>query len=446
MSHICDLVELNGVKIIVKYILVIVISFVLLTSATAQESESENGIISVEEAINVALRSHPSIKAAEWKAVRARESARQAGSWMDPMITFGLVNVPYESYAFNQEPMTGKKISLMQQIPFPGKLGAKKAAAISEAEAVSEEIPELEGYIVKRVKESYYDIFVIDWSVKITNESLDLLSRFVEIAETRYSVGRGIQQDVLKAQVERSKFEERLINLQFKREKSVAKLNTLMNRDSDSPIKVIENLTPTEFLYTERELTRMAEEQRPALKAGRYRITAKERRADYSRKLKLPDFGIGVAYTQRDELIGANMPGADFISMTVGFSLPIKPGNRQSSKVEQSKAETRMEREQYNNFLNNVKQDIKIHYAEMEKGKSLIALYTNQILPQAEQSFNSALSGYQVDKVDFITLLNNEVTLFNYRINYYRILSDYEKSIAAIEAVVGFRINKLRGE
>ena len=413
-----------------------------LMTLVAQESGTKGDIISVEEAINVALKSHPSLKVAEWKAKRAREISRQAGSWMDPMITFRLVNIPYESFAFNQEPMTGKKISLIQQIPFPGKLGAKKAAAISEAEAVSEEIPELEGYIVKRVKESYYDIFFIDWSVKITKESLDLLSRFVEIAETRYSVGRGIQHDVLKAQVELSKFKERLINLQFNREKSTAILNTLMNRDSNSPIKVAENTIPTEFLYSEAELIQIAEEQRPALKAARYRISSKERRTDYSRKLKMPDFGFGVAYTQRDELVGENMSGADFVSMTVGFSLPIKPGNRQSSRVEQSKAATQMEREKYNNLLNNVKQDIKIHYAKIEKGKALIALYNNQLLPQAEQSFNSALSGYQVDKVDFITLLNNEVTLFNYRINYYRILSDYEKSIAAIEAVVGFRINK----
>ena len=425
-----------------KYLFVVIISFVSLTTVAAQESEPKSDVISVEEAINVALESHPSLKAAEWKAKRAVEISKQAGSWKDPMITFGLVNIPYESFAFNREPMTGKKVSLMQQVPFPGKLGAKKAAALSEAEAVSEEISELEGYLVKRVKESYYNIFAIDWSIKITNESLDLLSRFVDIAETRYSVGRGIQQDVLKAQVELSKFEERLIKLQFKRVKSVAKLNTLMNRDSNSPIKVIEIFTPTKFEYTEMELIELAEEQRPALKAARYRIASKERLADYSRKLKMPDFGIGVAYTQRDELVGGNLLAADFISMTVGFSLPIKPGNRQSSKVEQSEAATQMEQEIYNNFFNNVKQDLKIYYAEVEKGKKLISLYEERLLPQAEQSFNSALSGYQVDKVDFITLLNNEVTLFNYRINYYRILTDYEKSIAAIEAVAGFRINK----
>ena len=230
-----------------KYLFVVIISFVSLTTVAAQESEPKSDVISVEEAINVALESHPSLKAAEWKAKRAVEISKQAGSWKDPMITFGLVNIPYESFAFNQEPMTGKKVSLMQQVPFPGKLGAKKAAALSEAEAVSEEISELEGYLVKKVKESYDDIFLIDWSIKITNESLNLLSRFVEIAETRYSVGRGIQQDVLKAQVELSKFEERLIKLQFKRVKSVAKLNTLMNRDSNSPIKVIEIFTPTKF-------------------------------------------------------------------------------------------------------------------------------------------------------------------------------------------------------
>ena len=103
-----------------------------------------------------------------------------------------------------------------------------------------------------------------------------------------------------------------------------------------------------------------------------------------------------------------------------------------------------MAQESYNNILNNVKRDIRIMFADVAKAKELIVLYENQILPQAEQSLNSALSGYQVNKVDFITLLNNQITLFNFRINYYRIISEHEKSIAGIEAAVG--VNLTRGD
>ena len=433
---------MDGVHNIVKYFIVVyIVAGLLTTKSFAQELNGDIETLSLEDAVTKAVRSNPFLKAAEWKEKSAKEKMVQSGSWMDPVLKFGLLNVPAESFEFDLEPMTGKQIALTQQIPFPGKLGAKKKAAEQEWHAVSADRLELERMLIHQVKNSYFDLYTIDKSIGIISENIDLTTRFVEIAERRYSVGTGLQQDVLKAQVEKSKFEEQSINLGFKREKATAVLNALMNRAPDTPILVSDELLPTKIDLTEEELMEKAKKLRPALKAARHRIDRNERMMDFSKKLKLPDLGVAMAYTQRNELTGPMMgEGADFLSMSVAFSLPIKPGNRQSSKVEESKAEVRMAQESYNNILNNVKRDIRIMFADVAKAKELIVLYENQILPQAEQSLNSALSGYQVDKVDFITLLDNQITLFNYRINYYRIVSEHEKSIAGMEAAVGVNL------
>ena len=437
---------MDGVHNIVKYFIVVyIVAGLLMTELFSQELKVDIEVLSLEEAVTKAVRSNPFLKAAEWKEKSTKEKMVQSGSWMDPVLKFGLLNVPAESFEFDREPMTGKQIALTQQIPFPGKLGAKKKAAEQEWHAVSADRLELERMLIHQVKNSYFDLYTIDKSIGIISENIDLTTRFVEIAERRYSVGTGLQQDVLKAQVEKSKFEEQSINLGFKREKATAVLNALMNRAPDTPILVSDELLPTKIDLTEEELMEKAKKLRPALKAARHRIDRNERMMDFSKKLKLPDLGVAMAYTQRNELTGPMMgEGADFLSMSVAFSLPIKPGNRQSSKVEESKAEVRMAQESYNNILNNVKRDIRIMFADVAKAKELIVLYENQILPQAEQSLNSALSGYQVNKVDFITLLNNQITLFNFRINYYRIISEHEKSIAGIEAAVG--VNLTRGD
>ena len=437
---------MDGVHNIVKYFIVVyIVAGLLMTELFSQELKVDIEVLSLEEAVTKAVRSNPFLKAAEWKEKSTKEKMVQSGSWMDPVLKFGLLNVPAESFEFDREPMTGKQIALTQQIPFPGKLGAKKKAAEQEWHAVSADRLELERMLIHQVKNSYFDLYTIDKSIGIISENIDLTTRFVEIAERRYSVGTGLQQDVLKAQVEKSKFEEQSINLGFKREKATAVLNALMNRAPDTPILVSDELLPTKIDLTEEELMEKAKKLRPALKAARHRIDRNERMMDFSKKLKLPDLGVAMAYTQRNELTGPMMgEGADFLSMSVAFSLPIKPGNRQSSKVEESKAEVRMAQESYNNILNNVKRDIRIMFADVAKAKELIVLYENQILPQAEQSLNSALSGYQVNKVDFITLLNNQITLFNFRINYYRIISEHERSIAGIEAAVG--VNLTRGD
>ena len=431
---------------IVKYFIVVyIVAGILTTELFSQEFKGDMETLSLDDAVTIAVNSNPFLKAAEWREKSAKEKMVQSGSWMDPTFKFALLNVPAESFEFDREPMTGKQFALTQHIPFPGKLGAKKKAAEQEWHAVSADRLELERMLIHRVKNSYFDLYTIDKSIGIIRENIDLMTRFVEIAERRYSVGTGLQQDVLKAQVEKSKFEEQSINLGFRREKATATLNTLMNRALETPILVSDELLPTKIDLTEEELMEKARNLRPALKAARHRIDRNERIMDFSKKLKLPDLGVGMAYTQRNELTGPMMgEGADFLSMSVAFSLPIKPGNRQSSKVEESKAAVRMAQESYNNILNNVKRDIRIMFADVAKAKELIVLYENQILPQAEQSLNSALSGYQVDKVDFITLLDNQITLFNYRINYYRIMSEHEKSIAGMEAAVG--VNLTRGD
>ena len=417
-----------------------ILGFTLAAAVNGAPNDSTE-TLSLDEAIEAVIKYNPGLNVFNWKVKRADERLKQAGSWMDPTLRFGIINVPIESRVFNQEPMTGKQLSLMQKIPFPGKLGVKADAASYELMAAKEDKLELEGMLVRSVSEDYFNLYFTDQSIRINKENIGLLKSFVEIAETRYSVGRGIQQDVLKAQVSLSKFEEKLINLDFDRKKIVARINTLMNRDPQTPLIIPGTLSKTENVLSESELMELVEESRPLLKAIKHRIKSKKKMAKYSRKLVLPDLAVGVAYTQRDELTGGAMGGADFLSVNVGFSLPIKPGNRQSSKVEESEASVRIFEESYKNALNNVRRDIEINYSDIYKGNELIVLYTERLLPQARQSLNSALSGYQVDKVDFITLLNNQVTLFEHQINYFRILSDYEKSIARLEATVGMKLN-----
>ena len=428
-------------KTATKTVVTMILGFTLAAALKGAPNDS-TAILSLEEAIEATISFNPALNVSKWKIKRADERHDQAGSWMDPTLKFGMMNVPIDSWLFNQEPMTGKQVSLMQRVPFPGKLGAISDAASYEVMASKEERSELEGILVRQVKEDYFNLYLADKSIGINKENIGLLKSFVEIAETRYSVGRGIQQDVLKAQVTLSKFEERLINLNFDRKKIVARLNTLMNRPPPTPIIISGTLSKTENILSEIELTAMVEENRPLLKAIKHRIKSREKMVKYSRKLFLPDLSVEVAYTQRDELTGGNMgKGADFLSVNVGFSLPIKPGNRQSSKIEEFKASVRIAEESYKDVLNKVKRDIEINYADIDKGNELLELYDSRLLPQARQSLNSALSGYQVDKVDFITLLNNQITLFEHQINYYKILSNYEKSIARLEATVGIKLN-----
>ncbi len=389
--------------------------------------------------IDELLQNNPELQGAysAWQADQAR--VPQAGALPDPLFSFNLLNLPVNSFAFDQEPMTGKQFMLVQTLPFPGKLGLKEKIAREKAAVTEAQYQELRNRLVKELQVTYYEIFYLDKAIEVVQRNTNLMEQFVEIAETKYAVGKGLQQDVLRAQVELSRMHDRFINLQQKRAVLEARFNALLNRPADRPVGKIAELTLADFPYDFKQLQELARENRPLLKAWQAMIRQSEKKIDLAKKQYWPDFRLGVAYTQRDVLANG-MGGVDFFSGLVTVNVPLYFWKKQKRNVEESRYSNKMLQQRYLNVENQVFAAIDQKLAELQKNRRLAELYRNGIIPQATQSLNSTLSGYRTDKVDFLTLLNSQITLFNYERDYYRILSDYNKNIAELNLLVGLNL------
>jgi outer membrane protein, heavy metal efflux system len=386
-----------------------------------------------------AVRNNPGLKMLEDKIEAYREMPQQAESLENPRIGFSIVSVPVDTFRFDQEPMTQKQISLWQKFPFPGKLRLKGDIARKELEVVREEYEEKKNSVIMQVKVAYRELLYLAKSIKITEENRDLLRNFVKITETRYSVGMGIQQDVLKAQVELSKINDLLISLEQKKQSTVARLNTLLNRPADAAFnsgdeisQAQENTSALSF----GDLQAIAIGNRPSL-LGLQNLIERYRLAErFAEKSYYPDFDVGVSYGQRDNArTGEERP--DFISGFVTVSVPLWYRTKESRKVAEEKANIRNAVEQYNAAKNEVFFQIRDILAKVELYNREIELFKTGIIPQSRTSLESAMSGYQVNKVDFITLVNNQLTVYNYDIEYYRLITDYMNKLSELEAVVG---------
>jgi len=193
-----------------------------LSSTTVQ------GQALLDEYVSKAVQDNPRLSAALQKVQMVERTIPQAGALPDPQLSLGLMNLPVNSFAFNQEPMTGKTISVMQMFPFPGKLSlATDIAELNTAIARWQE-QEVRNQIVALVKRVYFDLYAIDRTIETIESNQHLMEQFVSVAETKYATGSGLQQDVLRAQVELSKLGDDLIMWQQKRRSAVAKLNALL--------------------------------------------------------------------------------------------------------------------------------------------------------------------------------------------------------------------------
>ena len=393
----------------------------------------------VQKLVDEAVRNNPDLKMLEAKIEVYGERPPQAESLDNPRVGLSIANLPVDTFRFDQEPMTQKQISLWQKLPFPGKLGLKGDIARKELEVVREEYGEKKNSVIMQVKVAYRELIFIARSIKITEENRDLLRNFVKTTETKYSVGKGIQQDVLKAQVELSKINDLLISLEQKRQSMTARLNTLLDRPADAAFSPDEEISPvqeTTFALSFEELQSIAIENRPSLLGLQHLIERYRLAERFAEKNYYPDFDVGVSYGQRDNArTGEERP--DFISGFVTVSVPLWYKTKERRKVSEEKANIRKAVEQYNAAKNDVFFQIKDILTEIERYNREIGLYKTGLVPQSKTSLESAMSGYQVDKVDFITLVNNELSVYNYEIEYYRLITNYMNKLSELEAAVG---------
>jgi len=392
-----------------------------------------------------ALERNPDLLAAKARWRMAEHRIVPAGSLDDPRLGFALSNYPIDSFAGDDTPMTGKELQLSQTLPFPGKLGTRKEMAGEQAFWYRGLYEDARLQLVQEVKDAWYRICFQQQAIGITRKNIGILEDFIRLTETRYEVGTGLQQDVLKAQVERSKLLDRLFNLQQQLTSSAANFNRLLNRPAATPLETPQELEATEVEGDLQWFMQQARTKRPVFSAhqamiDRYQAQRKLAKLDY-----YPDFNFWAGYRQREEVMGDPAEGTDFVSAGVSINLPLWQGKRRET-VAEADSGLRMVQQQLADLGNRIDFTIADQYAQMEKNRDLVELYKTGIIPQAEQSFEASLAAYQVGDVDFLNLLDSLMTLYRYQIDYQRALSDHERSVAGLEAAVGQELGDRKQE
>jgi cobalt-zinc-cadmium efflux system outer membrane protein len=405
-------------------------------------AQPDKPVMNVEQLIEEALQNNPEILAAKQKWEVFRERVPQARALPDPMLGLGITNLP-TNFSFRDEDMTMKEISISQMFPFYGKRKLMGEMAQNEAEAFSNEIQEKINRIIKEVKAAYYELSHVYRTTEVVQRNKRILEDFAKIAETRYAVGEGIQQDVLKAHVEISKMVDELIMLEQRRRALEAKLIALLNRPPESPIGKPEEVAFRKLAVTAEELQKTALDINPTLKAMKKMIEAKEKAYDLAKREYYPDFTFKFAYGQRDN--APDMKRRDMLTGMMELNIPIFYKTKQDRKVAETKADVLSWEAQYRAMKNEVLFMVTDMATMVHQRERQYELYHTGIIPQASLQVNSAMSAYRVGKVDFLTLLDSQLTLYRYEIEYHQTITEYEKSLANLEAAVGKRLFEKEG-
>ncbi len=395
--------------------------------------------LSLQEALETALIHNQGLAELQRMAESANAVPSQDGALPDPMLGFNALNLPTDTFDRDQEPMTQMQISLSQTFPFPGKRGLKREASEHDASAARKLVLEKRLQIAAAVRGAWWQLAYLDHAIEIIQQNQGLMRDFIQIAQTKYKVGKGLQQDVLLAQLELSGLLNRQLPLEGMRSASQADLNTLMNRPANQPVRLPETAPNTNLpeLASQPELLNQALGARPILDVERARVEAARLRMDVAKKDSYPDFKLGAAYGFRDatDATGRDLP--DLASFRFSINLPIYSSSKQSKLYEQRSSDYFGSKHAFNESVRSVDAAISRNYAYYQAARNQVSLYGKAIIPQAQQTVSAMLSAYQVNQVDFLNVLNTQITLYNAQISYWEALSNAKKSLANLAASVG---------
>jgi outer membrane protein, heavy metal efflux system len=384
--------------------------------------------------ISEALQANNDIKQMASLKKASKEQIRPAGALEDPMISFTLKDVPTDNWSTNQEDMTQKMFEVSQKFPFPGKRKLRSEVAASQAKADDLTYQDKVNEIRAKVVQAYWNLSLAHTSFDLTNKNKHFWEQVVQVTETRYGVGQGIQADVLQAQVELGNYLDRLLQWQQRQDSIVAELNALRSKPAGTPIPRPQLLRPRPLSAKLETLLNQAD-GRPQLQALKTLVDKQDKAVDLARKDYYPDLTVGVGYALRQNYYDRKR--ADMFTSGVSINVPLWYDSKLRPRVREEQARRQAAHDAYQSALNQLNAAIKDRYVKLQRLEQQIKLYDKGVIPQAKQAAAAALSAYQVGSLEFTRLYQNQIAAYDAEMKLQEYLKDAEENWVELEWLVG---------
>ena len=395
--------------------------------------------------INEALKANAEVKQMASLAGAAKETIKPAGALEDPTVSFGMTNIPTDTFALNQDPMTQKMLELSQKFPFPGKRRLRSEVAAEQAKSETLAYKDKANEIRAKVVMSYWNLALAYAGFDIVQKNKQIWEQVVQVTETSYKVGQGMQADVLQAQVELGNYLDRLLQYKQRQESSQADLNALRSQPPQTPVGRPQPLRPRTFTLKLDDLFAQAE-ARPQLQALKALVAKQQKAVDLAKKEYFPDATVSLGYAFRETLgPPVNLKQADMFSGGVMFNLPVWQGSKIKPKIREEQERQTAAKEAVQNTWNQVAAAIKDRYAKLMRLAQQITLYNQGIIPQARQAAEASLASYQVGSLGFTQLYQNQIAAYNAELTMQEYLKDFEENWAELEWLAGVELPRPPG-
>jgi outer membrane protein TolC len=388
--------------------------------------------------VDEAFHNNQDLLSMEENAQALRAEAPFAGSLQDPMVGIGLLNVPVDTYDFDQEPMTQKQLFASQKFPWFGTLDLRRQASELKALEANYQVQSKRLEVAKNLTGAWYDLGFIGKSLEINENLKSMVTQVLRVAETRYGTGKGLQQDILAGQVQHSELIDEGVNLKSSERTIRAQIGSLLNRSDyfaeTGPMAIDE---PDKI--PDRELlNRVALQLNPLIQARLIAIDRAKLEVQLAEKAYMPDFDVRLSYGEREDR-------PDFVSATVGMTVPLWQSTSQDSKLAAARKRLVAAEKSLLGLRQTLPHSIDRVLAEIEGARENYLLFQEALSLQAVHLADASLAAYSVGKVEFNTMLSARIRLLRIELKAENYKYQIYKKLAELEELIGTPLSSLEG-
>ena len=416
----------------------VVASFLLFISEAAiartQEAPPPDQPVRLADLLAEAERNNPQIQAARHELQGAKLVPTQVSTLPDPQVVLQHVSVgsprPFAGYSNSDFAYVG--LGFSQDIPYPGKLRLRGEIASKDADVSQQHYESIRRAVFAEVKGTYFRLAYLAKQRVILEDDSQVLRQVEQAAEAHYRSGMGSQQEVIQAQLQRTKLLRETTENQLEEGKVQAALKQLLSRPQTSSDVEPTELSESSAAYSYDELLSAAQSNNPEIASAQKMVEKQGLQADLAKKDFYPDFNLQYMWQRTDPT-----QFRAYYMVTFGVRIPIYRGRKQQPELEQAQADQSRAKSEYEMQSRQVAFQLRSQFLSAEKSAELLKIYREGLVPQAHAELQAGLAAYQSNRQDFQALLASFLDVLKLDEEYWQTLADHETALGQIEQLTG---------
>ncbi|CAK1723096.1 Outer membrane protein TolC [Vibrio crassostreae] len=430
----------------------------LAAASASTQADQQSSTQQLNTLIEIALSQDSNRKQYFAQSQAMRETGIASATLMDPKLKVGFGGLPVDSFQFDEDPMTNISVGLMQQFERGNTLDLQQKKAGQQADGLALQVQARELTVANSMTQLWLELGYQQVAEGVMRENRRLLVELKNYVQTNYSIGKSEAQDLLNAQLQVSKLDEKLQANQQVQRRLISQLSEWLGSDwlgsqvLDSQ-GVLNATNQIDWSLLESKLATNIDSTKhyqlltdhPLVKISDVSISSNQTQVELAEQAYTPQFGVEVMYAHRQANNMAGQPASDLVSAYLTVDIPLFTGNRQDKNLSAAQYQVGAAKSQKDTLLSQMNAQVNALLVDKANLTQRLERYQKTLLPQTAARISAVERGYQNNTAQFNDVISATADELALKLEQQRLITDLNivnSKLASLVSGFEYQVNQ----